>query len=99
MKKILSTAFQFFLFLLTFAAGSFLAPFHVRWFSVHPNPLSTRYFIADGLILMLALYVLVLVVEVLLKKLRTMGAWTSLALLLAAVVGFAMKLGFVTREL
>lgn len=97
MKKILLAVLQFFMFLLTFAAGSFLAPFRIKWFITHPGPLTTRFFIADGLLLMLALYGLVMLIEAMLKKVRTMGVWTTGALLLAAVLGLAMKLGFVTR--
>lgn len=99
MKNLVLAALQFVLFLLMFIAGSFLTPFHTRWFVTHPTPFSTRYFIADGLLLMLALFLLVLVLEAAFKRLRTMASWTTGALLLATLLGFAMKLGFITREL
>lgn len=99
MKNFILAALQFVLFLLMFIAGSFLAPFRTRWLITHPTPFSTRYFIADGLLLMLALYLLVLVLEAAYKRLRTMAPWTTAALLLATLLGFAMKLGFITREL
>ena len=99
MKKTLATILQFLLFLLAFAAGSFAAPFRVEWFVTHQGTLSTRYFLADGFLIMLLLYVLVLLLEALLKRLRGMALWTSAAFLLATLLGFLMKLGFVTREM
>ncbi len=99
MTRVVLVALQFLVFLMVFALGSFLSPLHVRWFVTHVGPLTTRYFIADGLLLMLILYVVMLLAEALLKRLRTMGVWTSLALLLATFVGLIMKLGFVTKEI
>lgn len=48
--------------------------------------------------LSLALFVLLLVTEALMKRLRSAAPWTALAFALALLVSFALKLGFVTRE-
>ena len=48
---------------------------------------------------MVILFVLILIMEALMKRLRTFAPWTTLAFVLAAIVGFAMKLGFITRDL
>ena len=99
MKKFLSTFLQFFLFLLTFAIGSFAHPFNLRWGLTVTTPTVTRYFVPDGLLLMVILLILILIMEALMKRLRTFAPWTTLAFVLAAIVGFAMKLGFITRDL
>ena len=99
MKKFLSTFLQFFLFLLTFAIGSFAHPFNLRWGLTVTTPTVTRYFVPDGLLLMVILFVLILIMEALMKRLRTFAPWTTLAFVLAGIVGFAMKLGFITRDL
>ena len=99
MKKFFSTFLQFFLFLLTFAIGSFAHPFNLRWGLTATTPTVTRYFVPDGLLLMVILFVLILIMEALMKRLRTFAPWTTLAFLLAAIAGFVMKLGFITRDL
>jgi hypothetical protein len=99
MKKLLSTFLQFFLFLLTFAIGSFAHPFNLRWGLTITTPTVTRYFVPDGLLLMVILLILILIMEALMKRLRTFAPWTALAFVLAAIVGYAMKLGFITRDL
>lgn len=99
MKKFLSIALQFLLFLLTFAIGSFTHPFNLHWGLTVTTANVTRFFAPDGLLLMLGLYLLIILIEGLMKRLRALAPWTTLALLIAAVLGFTMKLGFVTREL
>ena len=47
---------------------------------------------------MFALYVLIVLVEVLRKRLRTSVPWTTLAVILAAIFGLMMKFGFLTRS-
>jgi uncharacterized membrane protein AbrB (regulator of aidB expression) len=100
MKKALATILQFFLFLIVFFAGSLFplpAPFHhERVVSVTPT--ATRIFIGDGLHLMLALFVVIVLIEVLMKRFRTAAPWTTLALILATVLGFMMKFGYLTRS-
>jgi hypothetical protein len=97
MKKAILTIFQFVLFLIIFAAGSFFPPFHFEHVLI-VTPGFTRIFVADGLLLMLALYVLIIFVEVMRKRLRTAVPWTTLAVILAAALGLMMKFGFLTRS-
>jgi hypothetical protein len=97
MKKAILTIFQFVLFLIIFAAGSFFPPFHFEHVLI-VTPGFTRIFVADGLVLMVALYVLIVFVEVLRKRLRTAAPSTTLAVILAAVLGLMMKFGFLTRS-
>jgi hypothetical protein len=97
MKKAIATILQFLLFLLVFCIGSLFPPFHIQHV-LAATPAATRIFIADGLLLMLGLYVLIILIEALAKRLRTAAPWTTLALVLATVIGFAMKFGFLTRS-
>jgi hypothetical protein len=100
MKKTLATILQFFLFLIVFFVGSLLPlprPFHHEHV-VSSTPAATRIFIGDGLHLMLALFVLILLIEAATKRFRTAAPWTTLAVILAAVLGFMMKFGFLTRS-
>jgi hypothetical protein len=97
MKKVLFTILQFFLFLIIFAAGSFLHPFNLHWGLTITTPSVTRYFVPDGLLLALGLFLVIAVIQIIRKRLGA-AAWTTLAFLLAIAAGYAMKLGFVTRE-
>jgi hypothetical protein len=97
MKKALLTILQFFLFLIIFGAASLFPPFHFEHVLI-ATPGVTRIFVADGLLLMFALYVLILLVEVMRKRLRTSAPWTTLAVILAAALGLMMKFGFLTRS-
>jgi hypothetical protein len=97
MKKAILTIFQFVLFLIVFGAGSFFPPFHFEHVLI-VTPGFTRIFVADGLVLMVALYVLIVFVEVMRKRLRTAAPSTTLAVILAAVLGLMMKFGFLTRS-
>jgi hypothetical protein len=97
MKKVILTTFQFVLFLIVFGAGSFFPPFHFEHVLI-VTPGFTRIFVADGLLLMAALYVLIVLVEVMRKRLRTAAPSTTLAVILAAVLGLMMKFGFLSRS-
>jgi hypothetical protein len=100
MKKALATIFQFLLFLVVFFVGSLFPlppPFHHERI-LSTTPAATRIFIGDGLHLMLALYIVIVLIEAVSKRLRTAAPWTTLALILAAVLGFVMKFGFLTRS-
>jgi hypothetical protein len=97
MKKIIFTILQFVLFLLVFFVGSLLPPFHFEHV-LSTTPAGVRIFVADGLFLMLALYVLILVVEALRKRLGAAAPWTTLAIVLAGLLGFMMKFGLLTRS-
>jgi hypothetical protein len=97
MKKVIFTILQLILFLIVFGAGSLFPPFHIEHV-LGTTPAGTRIFIADGLVLMFILYLVLLLIELLRKRLSTSLPWTTLALVLAAVLGFAMKFGFLTRS-
>ena len=107
MKKVLAAIGQivlFFLFLAIFFSGSFLGvfhldPFHARWFVSHPTPTSIRYFVPTGLIYMTVFYLIVFGIEAAMKRLRTAGLWTTIVYILALVIGFAAKFGFISSEL
>ena len=73
MKKAVLTILQFFLFLIVFGIGSLFPPFHFEHILI-ATPGVTRIFVADGLLLMFALYVLIILVEVMRKRLRIRGA-------------------------
>ena len=93
--KIILAILQFLLFFIAFAVGSFMTPFklvHVIAFS----PRGSRIFYWDGIIVMLIVYVVILLIEALRKRLRTAAPWTTVALVLATLAGLAVKLGFLT---
>ncbi len=72
--KILLAILQFLLFFIAFAVGSFMTPFkimHIIAFS----PRGTRIFYWDGIIVMLIVYVVILLVEAMRKRLRTAAGW------------------------
>src|SRR5580698_2896007 len=98
MRKAILTILKFILFLLAFAVGSFL-PFPHPWHYEHVvgvSSVGTRIFIGDGLHLMLLLYLVIVAIEIMRKRLRSSVPWTTLALLAAMGLGFMMKLGFKT---
>jgi len=97
MKKALLVIAQFMLFFVTFAAGSFLAPFHLRQL-LSENAEGTRAFVWDGVVLMAGLFVLILLIEAVRKRLPNAAPWTTLALALATAAGLMLKLGFMTIE-
>jgi hypothetical protein len=100
MKKALATILQLVLFLIVFFVGSLFplpAPFHHEHV-VSSTPAATRIFIGDGLHLMLALFLVILLIEAASKRFRTAAPWTTLAVILATVLGFMMKFGYLTRS-
>lgn len=98
MKTAVSIAAQTILFLLVFLLGTFLDPFHLKWFVHHPSPLTTRYFVPDGLLLAIALWLLLLAIQALRKRLETSGRRTSIALTLAVILGMLSRFGFATHD-
>ena len=97
MKNVIFTVLQLILFLLVFFIGSIFPPFHFEHILI-ATPGTTRIFVADGLLLALALYVLIVLVQVVRKCLRSSTPWTTLAFALAIVFGLMMKFGFLTRS-
>ena len=104
MKKAIVTILQFLVFLVVFAAGSFIPLFHIQSILQNAGPAGpagsiapVRIFIWDGLLLAAGVFVLILLIELVAKRLRRAAPGTTLAFALAVVFGLAMKLGFITR--
>ena len=97
MKKILVTFLQFLLFLILFAIGSFLHPFNLHWATTAAAGTS-RFFIPDGLLLALGVFLAILAVQALRKR-TCDSPWTILGFVLAIAIGYALKFGFVTKDL
>ena len=93
-KKAILVVLQTLLFLLLFAAGSFLVPFFpampVWQFQTGPG----RAFVLNGLILAVLAYLLIFAIEAARKRVRGPGGLTTLSLVLALALGLAMKFGF-----
>jgi hypothetical protein len=85
---------QFLLLLVAFCAGSFLPIFLILPAHIMKFANGTRGFEWDGVFLMLALVIVILLIEALRKRIRSAAPWTALALFLAAIAGLAMKFGF-----
>ena len=97
MKTAIAILLQFFLFLAVFAAGIVIGvfdPLQLKWFITHPTLTTTRYFAPDGLILTLLLYLLILAIKAARKTIRRSGLHTTIALILALLVGFYFRFGF-----
>jgi hypothetical protein len=94
-KSVFFTILQFILFSLAYVAGVILPPFGVLPSHASTYANGTR-FEWDGVFLALAIFVLILVIEALRKRLRTAAPWTTLALVLAGIVELAVKLGVTT---
>ena len=97
MKIVLAIAAQFLLFLILFAVGSFLHPFNLHWATTAAAG-TTRFFIPDGLLLAIGAFLAILIVQVLRKR-TCDSPWTILSFVLAVGAGYALKFGFVTKEL
>jgi|ERR1700722_11603302 hypothetical protein len=97
MKNVVVTILQLILFLIVFFVGSLLPPFHIEHVLI-ATPGVTRIFVADGLVLVFVLFVLIVILEAVRKRLRVAAPWTTLAFLLAVVFGLMMKFGFKTMS-
>jgi hypothetical protein len=97
MKKVVTTILQFLLFLILFGAFSLFPPFHIEHV-LGSSASGTRIFIADGLLLALAVYLFIVLIEFLMKRLRASAPLTTIAFVFAAILGFLMKFGFLTRS-
>lgn len=98
MKNFFLLCLQFVVFLIIFAAGSLFPPFRLEHV-LTATPTYTRIFIADGLVLTAILYVLIIVIEALMKRIRAAFPWTSMAFVLAIGVGLYLKFGFLTHQI
>jgi len=93
--KIVLAILQFFLFLSLFFVGSVILPA----FGILPNKVVAigdhRQFTYDGLVLMLLVYLFILAIEAFRKRLRS-GGLTTIAFVLALILGFWAKFGLKT---
>ena len=97
MKRAIVTVAQFILFLILFAVGSVMNPFNLHW-AATATAGTTRFFIPDGLLLAFGVFLAILVMQALRKRLCD-SPWTILSFVLAVSIGYAMKFGFVTKDL
>lgn len=93
MKRVLSVVLQFILFLLVFLVGSLLPGANVLP-TLSFCAGAGRVFVYDGVLLMLALYVLILLIAAARKRIQIAWINSTLALALALILGLAMKFGF-----
>jgi hypothetical protein len=98
MKKILAVIAQSALFFAVFAIGSFLNPFHLHWALASSSLTVARYFVPDGLLLALGLFLAIVIIQVLRKR-TCDTTWTVIAFLLAVAIGYVIKLGFMTHDI
>jgi hypothetical protein len=96
MKRVLSGILQFILFLLVFAVGSFLPGAHLLLPVWSVSAGAGRIFVYDGLVLMIALYVLILLIATARKRLPVAWPTSTVAFALALVLGLLAKFGFKT---
>ncbi len=96
MKKLLSTVLQFVMFLIVYAIGSLFPPFHIQRILI-ATPTYSRIFVMDGILITLALFIGIVLGETLSKR-RCQVTWTTIAFVLAVVLGYVMKFGFITHE-
>jgi len=92
-KNVLFVILQFILFLLVAFVGITLPILHIVPSHITKLASGTRGFEWDGVFLMLALFVFILVTETMRKRFRSAAPWTVLALVLAAIAEYAMSLG------
>jgi hypothetical protein len=93
MKRVLFVFLQFILYIVVFGVGSLLPAFHIlpTWsISIGPG----RVFVYDGLLLMLLVYVLTLLIAAARKRIYRTLPNSSIALVLALILGLLMKFGF-----
>ncbi|MGD0648191.1 MAG: hypothetical protein ABR971_09385 [Acidobacteriaceae bacterium] len=93
MKRVLSVVFQFILYLVVFGIGSLLPGANVlpTW-SISTGP--GRVFVYDGLLLMLLVYVVILLIAAVRKRINITFPNSTMALVLALLIGLLWKFGF-----
>ncbi|HZL27108.1 MAG TPA: hypothetical protein VFC39_11310 [Acidobacteriaceae bacterium] len=93
--KIVLAILQFILFLCVFFVGSILPAVGLMPMKTIPAGVN-RVFVLDGLLMMVFVYLIILGIEAARRRLRSGGGLTTLAFILALVLGLAMKFGFKT---
>jgi hypothetical protein len=93
LKKVFFTALQFVLFLAVAFLGITMQVLHIIPSHLTKLADGTRGFEWDGVYMMLALLIVILLIEALSKRIRSAAPWTLLALVLAGIAEYAMKLG------
>ena len=96
-KRMLLAVILVFLYVMAFAAGSFAHPFGITR-TLGSHGLGLRLFIWDGVLLMVGLYVLTLVIQAIGKRVRELAVWTTASLVVAGMIGYLLRFGFVTKE-
>jgi hypothetical protein len=96
MKTAILAFFEFILFFLLFLVGSFLRPFHLSWFVSHPTWASTRFFVPDGLLLAILVYLVIVGIGAARKRLPHAAIAPTIALVIAVVLGLLSKFGWLT---
>ena len=93
MKRALSIFLQFLLLLIAFFVGGLLPVFHILplW-SISTGP--TTSLVLDGLFALIILYMLFLVVAALRRRVMTSGINSTIAFVLALVIGLIAKFPF-----
>lgn len=98
MKRAIAIILETILFLFVFLAGSLLVAVPAAHLPTWDIGLSSgRYFVLDGLVFMLILYVLFLLIGAARRRLRSAILTSTVAVVLALVLGLAMKFGFATH--
>ena len=98
MKRAIAIILETILFLVVFLAGSLLVAVpsaHLPSWTITLS--ATRYFVLDGVLFMAILYVLFLLIGAARRRLRSAVLSSTVAVVLALVLGLAMKFGFATR--
>ena len=93
MKRVLSVVLQFILYLVVFAVGSLLPGANVLPTLSVPAG-AGRVFVYDGLLLIFAVYILILLIAAARKRIHFAWPNATIALVLALILGLAMKFGF-----
>ncbi len=98
MKRAIAIILETILFLFVFLAGSLLMAVpsaHLPSWEV--NLSGTRYFVLDGVVFMFVLYLVFLLIGAARHRLRSAALTSTVAVVLALVLGLAMKFGFATH--
>ena len=98
MKRAIAIILETILFLFVFLAGSLLVAFPAAHLPSWTVELSrNRYFVLDGLVFMFVLYLLFLLLGVARHRFQSVLLTSTTAVVLALVLGLAMKFGFATH--